>query len=327
MAIGRMYRIAAVCLLVCAFLAVALVPAAVAKKRVSQPVSCHVSGVTGLLGLSESEPAAPVALSGPMDPAILGRFAVLRRPAGPADQLPPLSTVGNQLDSQLGSYYPGYIRQLAQLPDGNRIFLIPGFKRATTIPPAGCLPKSLRAQRNRLVEQQRKLAAEPVYCIAEIGSGPHIYPDCQTFAANETGSTLAEPDVSKVPVTEIVPDGVAVVRLSFRGGATVVAPVSENAFRFSPPPALVAHAEMLLKRSSLAPKHGHLTKRQRERRLNALIKVVLNVLHQLPPTQVRWLDASGNVLRSFTPRRQASGGILVSTGVSGTTGSSTVPIG
>jgi hypothetical protein len=124
MSANRMYRIVMACLLAGAIGSAIAVPA-MAKNGATKPPSC-----SNILGAIEpgSEPE-PVELSGSLEPAVVGKFAVLRRAAVPTDQLPPLNRVGSGLDSELSSYYPGYIRQLVRLANGRRSFLIPGFKR------------------------------------------------------------------------------------------------------------------------------------------------------------------------------------------------------
>lgn len=239
----------------------------------------------------------------------------MRRAAVPADQLPPLNRIGSSVSSELSSYYPGYIRQLVRLADGSRYFLIPGFKRAPDLPPARCLPKQLR----HLPQPKPEL----VYCVA--GVGPTVRPitgvNCQTLAEIEAGTDLAEPYFSSSFQVDLVPDGVATVRLVYRGGTVITAPVSENAFAFTPPPGLIERAKAAFKRLERAfenertHRHKHLTKRQRRHAVGVVIKALDHVVSKLPPTQVQWLDAGGHVLRSFKPHRVRDG-FLLTTGTS-----------
>ncbi len=302
---NRMYRIAVVCLLSGLIGSVLTVPA-MAKKRATKPSSC--SGVIRAF-VPGSEPE-PMELSGPLEPAALGKFAVLRRAAVSADQLPPLNGIGSRVGLELSSYYPGYIRQLVRLANGSRYFLIPGFKRVPNLPPARCLPKQLR--------HLRQPKPESVYCVA--GIGPTVRPladvNCQTLAEIETGGDLAEPYFSSSFQVDLVPDGVAAVRLVYRGGHVVNAPVGENAFAFTTPRELIEHAKAAFKRFERAfeneRRHRHLTRRQRQHSVEAMIKALDDVVSQLPPKQVQWLDAGGHVLRSFTPRRVRRGFLVTS---------------
>ncbi len=51
---------------------------------------------------------------------LLAGYALFRRRAQPSDSLPALNPAASQLDVQLGSDYPAYVRQLAALPGGAR---------------------------------------------------------------------------------------------------------------------------------------------------------------------------------------------------------------
>ncbi len=323
MSASRLYRIAVVCLLAGLIGSVLTVPA-MAKRRATKPSSC--SGAIGAL-----EPEAelePVELAGPPEPAVLGKFGVLRRAAVPADQLPPLNRLGSRLGFELNSYYPGYIRQLLRRPNGVRYFLIPGIKRVPDLPPERCLPVRLR--------HLHQPKPETVYCVAGIGSNVRQLPSagCQTLAEIETGGDLADPYFSSSFQVDLVPDGVATVRLVYRGGAAITAPVSENTFTFTPPRTPIARARAALKRlerafeRELKYKHtaAHPTKRQLQRRERVASKLLERVLSELPPKQVQWLDAGGNVLRSFTPHRNRNGFVVtIGSNTSSITGA--VPVG
>ncbi len=318
----RLYRIVTMCLMV-GVLASVLAAAATAEQRATTP-SCRDSGIVHEF---ESEPKE---LPGAPEPAALGRFGVLRRAAVPADQLPPLNQLGPRLGFELNSYYSGYIRQLLELPNGVRYFLIPGIKRVPHLPPAQCLPARLR--------HLRQPKPETVYCVASIGSNVHQLSSagCQTLAEIETGGDLADPYFSGSFQVDLVPDGVATVRLVYRGGAAITAPVSENAFTFTPPQTPIARARAALKRlerafeRELKYKHKHTaahpTKRQLQRRERVASKLLERVLSELPPKQVQWLDAGGNVLRSFTPHRNRNG-FLVTIGSNTSSVTGSVPVG
>jgi hypothetical protein len=316
MTANRMSRIVTMCLLAGA-LASVLAAQTSAKTLVATPSACRTGSIT-----REAEPE-PMALSGAPEPAALSMFGVLRRAAGPADQLPPLSRIGFEVDSELSSYYPGDIRQLVRLPNGSRYFVIPGFKRVPQLPPERCLPKQLR--------HLRRPEPEPVYCVAGVGPGVELSgTSCQTLAEIETGGDLAEAYFFSTPFqVDLVPDGVATVRLAYRGGTVITAPVSENAFMFTPPRGPIERAKAKLKRLGrtfeLEGKHEskHLTRRQQRRRARVAIGLLDRVLAELPPKQVQWLDAGGHVLRSFTPHRDRNGLFITSGAVS--TGA--VPVG
>jgi hypothetical protein len=319
-----MYRIVAACLVV-GVLASVLASAATAERRAAMPSVCR----GGIIRTVELEPKE---LPGTPEPAALSRFGVLRRAAGPEDQLPSLNRLGFPLGLELGSYYPGYIRQLLRLPNGVRYFLIPGIKRVPPLPPERCLPARLR--------HLRQPKPETVYCVASIGPNVRQLSSagCHTLAEIETGGALVKPYFSSALQVDLVPDGVATVRLVYRGGAAITAPVSENAFTFTPPRTPVVRARAALKRlerafeRELEYKHTsahHNTKRQLQRRERVASKLLERVLSELPPKQIQWLDAGGHVLRSFTPHRNRNGIIVssVSVSVSVTHGTGAVPVG
>jgi hypothetical protein len=119
----------------------------------------------------------------------------------------------------------------------------------------------------------------------------------------------------------------------FRGGVTITAPVSENAFTFTPPRPPAARAKAALKRLDrvfeleVKSRHTltHHAKRQLQRYERVASKLLQRALSELPPKQVQWLDASDHVLRSFTPHRNRNG-FLVTIGsiVSGSAGAVSV---
>jgi hypothetical protein len=317
-----MYRILAICLLAGAIVVAMSAPAlaAVARKHGKQPSPCSGGAIFGP-GSRE-----PMPLSGAPDPAILSRFAVLRRAAGPADQLPPLNPFGSQLDFQLASYYPGYIRQLAQLPDAGRIFLLLGFRRSF-LPPLKCVPPRLRKR----VLEQRKLESQLAYCVGEIGVShrPFVSTSCLSFADIETGGALAASALSTAPVVDLVPDGVATVRLSYRNGATIAGAVHENTLIFTPPQGPIKRAKRLLHglERKLSREEGEYGNKAKRRRLEQMfIRALARTYDRLPPRQVQWLDSAGHVLRSFAPHQGASRLNVISI-VSGAGAGNLIPIG
>lgn len=231
--------------------------------------------------------------------------------------MPPLNPLSSEFGYELDSYYPAYLRQLAALPAAGRAFLVTGFRRVFPVPPARCLPKPLRSKRNSLVRRQRELAHEPVLCIGFIGA--HIDTEgsgCQTLAEVEATTDLVFPDLSPTPSVHLVPDGVATVRLAYRTGATIVASVSENAFVLIPARARIEHFRSEIRHLLSLPTPKHLTKRQRHRRVRALVKLLRQAVREFTPSQIEWLDATGHVMRNFAPHPiegegLAPGGLVV----------------
>jgi hypothetical protein len=279
--------------------ALVLAPAALAKTP-KLSASCETSGgsITALIEAGESVPAE---LTSPLEAGIPSSFAVLRRAALPSDQIPALSPVGGEVDGDLVSYYPGYVRQLKVLPDGSRYFLIPGFAKPKSVPPGACLPASQRRDRPALVEQEHKLAVEPVYCIVATGhesSGTQ----CEPFAAIEQSPRVFTPRLSEAPTVELIPDGVASVRITYLTGASVLAPVYENEYSFAIPTAVRAGADKHLKKVlRRLEKAKPTTKAQKRRVLDKFLLALAKTGVEVEPRKVEWLDSSGGLLHSITP--------------------------
>jgi hypothetical protein len=291
-----------------------LAPAALAKTP-KQIAACETSGES-ITTLIEAEESVPAELSSPLEAGILSRFALLRRVALPSDQIPALSPVGGEIDGQLVSYYPGYVRQLQVLPNGSRYFMIPGFAKPQSVPPARCLPASERRDRPALVEQEHKLAAEPVYCIVAIGheSGSS---QCEPFAEIEQSPRVFAPSLSEAPIIELIPDGVTSVRITYLGGSSVLAPVDENKYSFTMPAAVRARARKRFTKDLHRLTHAkHKTKAQKRRALEELIAALEKTLVEAQPRKVEWLGSAGELLHSSTPPKSTgttvSGGSAVS---------------
>jgi len=100
-----------------------------------------------------------------------------------------------------------------------------------------------------------------------------------------------------------VPDGVAEVNLRYSDGTLISASVLENAYAFTPPPALVKRAEALFNPSKLirALTRKHLSKRERREYQRRLYKQFEEALIAEVPGQVQWLAGDGHVVRTIRP--------------------------
>jgi hypothetical protein len=294
-------------LLAGAIFAAGVTSAAAAGRRIVA-LSRSCSNITGL------QTGTPTALTEPLDPALLTSFAVLRRPAGPQDALPPINSLGEALSFQLRGYLPAYIRLLAEGAGGEHYFLVPGFARAFRVPPARCLPRALRRVRARLVAEQRKRESEPVYCIAAVGpSSPRngAGEQCLPFSTVQSGAGLIATETSTSPVVDLVPDGVATVRLTYRSGEVISAAVSNNAFTFTPPQGPITKTLERLKREGRElERMYHLSKRQQARLEQAYTKLLQATIGRLPPKTVQWLGAGGQPIRSFSPHSEHEGSLI-----------------
>jgi hypothetical protein len=215
----------------------------------------------------------------------------------PSDGLSRLKPGGKALDRELSKvyelsgYYPVYVRQLTRLPDGRRYFVIPAYGRSEMVLPVHCLSSE---RRRVLVEEQHRRLVEPVNCIIEMG-GKNAPPlGCEPFAAIDEAGRVFQPTLTKELTVELVPDGVASVRIAYRETPPIVVPVSGNAFWFtSPPPTPRVKAE--LKRLEPSIVATHLTTAQRRRFTLQWNKTV----HETEPTKIEWLDNAGRLVRAI----------------------------
>jgi len=291
-------------LLVALLTAIAFVlPGAALAKTPKRSPSCESSS------RSVSSPAGgelvPAELSGQLEAGVLTEFGVLRRAALPSDQLPTLSPAGFELDSQLASYYPGYVRQVKTLANGGRYFVIPGFARQQRIPPASCLPVALQRERPQLVERERKLASEPAYCIIEIGA-ENPGSECELFAAVEQSPRVFAPTLSEEAIVELVPDGVASVRVTYAYGAPVVAPTAENVYTV-PAHGLRSSVQRRLKKLARREEHDkHATRAEQKHMAEVFLQELEKAVAEAAPRKLEWLNSAGEVVRSIAPPSASS---------------------
>jgi hypothetical protein len=192
------------------------------------------------------------------------------------------------------------VSQLTRLPGGRCYFVIPAFGRPETVPPAHC--PSVGVRRRELVEQQHRRLVEPVYCIIEVGSGGNA-PGCEPFAAIDEGERVFRSSgvfrsshyFTGEQTVELVPDGIASVRIAYRATAPIVVPVSENALLFTPPPP-PPRLEADLKRLEPRLVDKHLTKAQRRSITMRWDKTVAETY----PTKIEWLDDGGGLVRAIS---------------------------
>jgi hypothetical protein len=232
-------------------------------------------------------------------------FGVLRRPPGPEDQLPLFNPLSEDIGYQLRSYLPAYIRQIASDPDGERYFLIVGFERGFPLPPVQCLPKEVRRHAAQLIAEQRERETQPVYCIEDIGPHRPQYggASCEPLAGIQTGGSLIASAKSTSDVVDLVPDGVATVRLRYRSGTVITAPVANNEFDFTPPQRPIREARARARHIFRALARQHRGSRQ----LRSLFKLLRDIDRRLPPETVEWLGGSGQVIRTFHPALGGAG--------------------
>jgi len=272
-----------------------------AQGTAQQTAGC-VSAVPRLFG---PQPGPPKALSAALDKAIVARFAIFRR------DVPVRDGLGRELsrDYTLASWYPGYVRRV-----GRRYDVVPAFGRRETVVSPGCASARTRLE---LVEQQLRRTTEPVYCIVEAGRDGSIPLGCEPFAAVGEDAEIFRPGAaSGEPIVELVPDGVAAVRISYRARAPIVVPVSDNAIVFAPPPPSPRVATARKRLGSLKTVGGYcsrggthsrwschftrLTKAQQRQRKKAVAEYDAAAAAD-GPTKVEWLDRAGGLMRTIDP--------------------------
>ena len=159
----------------------------------------------------------------------------------------------------------------------------------------GCLGR--RVNRRTLAKQQRRRLAGPLYCLFGIGRETTFAPGCEPFAAiDDSERSFTASDFTRAPVVELVPDGVADVRITYSGEAPLVVPAKENSFAFAPPPA-PRGLDARLKR--LLAEFG-------QRRSTAAVARWDQALSRSDPAKIEWLSANGDLLRRIAAPSAAS---------------------
>jgi hypothetical protein len=252
---------------------------------------------------STPRPPLPKELSTPLEATTLSSFAIFRRPARPNDEPPGLNPVASGLgrelykDYELSSYYPAYVRQLIGLPGNRRYFVIPAFGRPEAVPPAHCFPAG---ERRELVEQEHRRSVEPVYCVIEVGgNGNAPVPGCEPFAqADESFRAFHVSDfLGREPTVELVPDGVASVRITYHDRAPIVVRVKEDAFLLTPPPAPHDRLDAYLRGLMSRVAGEHVTKTQQLTATKKWNKAFGGTY----PIRIEWLDSTGGLVRALNP--------------------------
>lgn len=283
-----------------ALLALALMNGCSSGTHATIGVSGHTPGPTGIVAHYVSGSCArelfapratPKALGAPLQASVLSRFALLRRKALPGDELAKGVLASELYNSyELASYYPAYVRRLQEL-DGRHYFVVPAFAQQMNMTRVECL--SRRADRAALLAQQRRRAAEPLYCLIAVPEPQGMYLGCEPFAAiGESARVFGASDFLRQPLVELVPDGVAAVRITYLDRPPVIVVVSENAFAFTPPPA--------------PPSVAAAIRRLQGRALSGNPSQYNKALVQTDPTRLEWLNHAGAVIRTIEPPTKAS---------------------
>ncbi len=98
-----------------------------------------------------------------------------------------------------------------------------------------------------MIEEDRKSAAEVVFCIAQVGGATGLgrKKECEPFADIAKSARAFQTGLSPSQTVELVPDGVASVRVTYAHLAPAMLAVSENSYLLAPPKSVVRAAERL----------------------------------------------------------------------------------
>ncbi len=277
---------------------------------------------SSLLSLRGPQSPAPRPVSASPGAAIVADFGLFRRPAQPGD-VPSARGLGRVRPDrwlaqffELATYYPASIRRLAVGPVGTTYYVIPGFG-GEAVRPTRCLPAA--AHRELLVERQHR-RSEPVACVVETGSIGSGAVGCDPFVAIDQQLEVFASTPGDGPVVQLVPDGVTSVRISYRVGAPIVAPVAGNALVFTPSPpdrhlrslqhwlgvldSKGAESGFCVRSSPRGRLRCHSPNPPRiQRRLDAQWRRAYRAYRRAAtaraPVEVEWLDAAGAVVRTI----------------------------
>lgn len=241
--------------------------------------------------------ATPRALRLPLQASVLASFAIFRRAALRRDEPRAEEPAGDTLASQLythyelASYYPAYVRRLTRFA-GRRYFVVPGFAQVNKAR-AECLGHALHLDRATLLQQQNRRAVESLYCLIEVPEERGASVGCEPFAGiDQSAPVFGASDFLRTPIVELVPDGVAAVRITYRERAPLVVAVRENAFAFTPPPppSSLGAALRRLQAQLVASKFTEPTAVHWNEALLAT-----------DPTKIEWLNGAKRLLRTIEP--------------------------
>lgn len=252
--------------------------------------------VSARCGVKQPSPP-PVAVPQPPLPSVLAQFAVLRRPAAPADQ-PPAIVLGD-LGGVLDMYNADYVRQLTFPGATQPVYLVPGYLNQDSC--SGPVQVE-RLQISQLLGSGHASATTPVFCLVQITGSASVF-SCQLFVSIDAGATaslLGPADASKITaVGGLVPDGVSAVQIGYPVNPSVTTPATNNFFMGEappPPPALLKLSAKILS-AAKRKHHGKLTAAD----LRRLERIGSQIYTDTTPSRLQWLGASGQVVRSLTP--------------------------
>jgi hypothetical protein len=195
--------------------------------------------------------------------------------------------LGGELGSLLDEYDPTGIRHVGQVGSGSDavgFYYVPG--RRASLVSGSCLAKLPARQQRLLRAYQRRFPPGPGYCLVGLITGEAFPAGCGTLEEPLAGYAFSLVQSYGSRLIGLVPDGVATVRISYRGGVTASGAVSNNLF--------IADAPSLATRK---PACGLSATGGRRRPCTQRDYVAL--VRAETPLAVSWLGATGALVRHF----------------------------
>jgi hypothetical protein len=202
---------------------------------------------------------------------------------------------------ELASYFPASVRRVRAATDSSTYVLV-AFARAEPAPSAECV-KLLKRSHPGVARSQGVRGDIPLYCFVDAHASAERDLGCARLDEVEASPRVfAASFVFHAPVLDLVPRGVAAVRVEFPEHAPIVAEVRAGTFLLrvpsAPPPRLrrtFARLEPLVTAGADAP--GAKASARWRRAVAEWNRAVALTR----PIRVEWLSRSGSVLRTIGP--------------------------
>jgi hypothetical protein len=181
------------------------------------------SGARAASAACDSYPRPGTQVAGPAPLRLRRQYGVLRRASRPTDRIA-LARLGTLPESQIAT---GSLRYLGPAAEGGRIYLVAAWHLLPDpLEPVRCVPASQRALQRALLPSLRREYAQHALCLV-IVYPTRAAPTCQPAPGTVAPLLIA----AGTPGLGLAPDGVAGVRLHFRGPGSVTVAVHGNLWR------------------------------------------------------------------------------------------------
>jgi hypothetical protein len=242
-----------------------------------------------------------IAGSGPA--SLVSALGVLRRPQLQSDVLPAISEVSLQLPIDLASYYPAATRQLA-----HGVYLIVGNEQTAL---AGSGSSTVRLADRHPRRQHATAHAGPLmYCLSTL-----IQANCQPLSNLTSDDDVAIQVAHGGTASELVPDGVSTVNVSYRDGKTQTVAVANNLVQFAAPAntrtTLEAQSLTINNLDTVLINHPGPQVAERDRiALSIAVSRYTRTLKRVVPKRIVWRDPDGAIVRTLAPPLTDGFGVL-----------------